>query len=379
MIMQYSDKTKPYFDDLIKAFNQVYPNIKVNLEVVNWQNGHDVIAQRVAANKLPDLVNIATIWLPEYVKAGFAEPLDARLTPDFKSQFYENLLVQGAQYQGKAYGLPIAVSARALYYNKDIFKAAGLDPEKAPKTWDDLKADAAQIKAKTGKFGFGIDGKSIETFRYFTYFLWNNGGDLLKDGKAAFNSPQGVEALQFLADMYKAGLTPDPATIDRDANLQPLFWSGDEAMAITGPWFINMTKEKAPNLNLGVAKLPVKSGDPTTLAVTDTLMMNSKGNKDMAWKFVQFMYQPSWRLKFDQAEGMLPEMKAVGADPFYQGNPQLKSVLELLPSGRFDPLDDRFNKLQDELRNQIQLVYRGDATAQDALNSAAKTFDTAEN
>ncbi|MDI7065538.1 extracellular solute-binding protein, partial [Klebsiella pneumoniae] len=108
------------------------------------------------------------------------------------------------------YGLPIAASARALYYIKDLLAKVGY-PD-GPKTWNDVIDASKKLKAQ-GIAGFGLQGKEIETDVYYYYALWTNGGDVVgKDGKAAFNSPAGIKAATLYKTMIDEGLTQPGVT-----------------------------------------------------------------------------------------------------------------------------------------------------------------------
>ena len=85
--------------------------------MISWELGHDRLVTWINGGQAPDIANIATIDLPEYVAMNVVEPLDTYVTPDFSNQFYKPIL-DYSRYQGKLQGLPYAVSVRALYYNK---------------------------------------------------------------------------------------------------------------------------------------------------------------------------------------------------------------------------------------------------------------------
>ena len=182
VFMRTSDFTEPYWQGVIKDFEAQNPDIQVNLYIFTWDEGRQKIADMVAQGKPPTLARVATRWIPEYVASGLLEPVDGYMSPEFRSQFIPLLINEGSQYEGRTFGLPITVSSRALYYNKDLFKQAGLTSP--PENWAELKNAAQAINALgSDKYGFGIQGKEAETSTYFYYFLWGNGGDILtQDG-----------------------------------------------------------------------------------------------------------------------------------------------------------------------------------------------------
>jgi ABC-type glycerol-3-phosphate transport system substrate-binding protein len=107
------DVVDKIYNDLADEAEKANPGLKVNLRSVGWQQNHDSTAQMIAANQLPDLVNTATIWLPEWVKANAIMPVSSDIvSPALQKSFVPSLFQKGAEYQGKIWGLPIAAAAR---------------------------------------------------------------------------------------------------------------------------------------------------------------------------------------------------------------------------------------------------------------------------
>jgi multiple sugar transport system substrate-binding protein len=374
LAMEYDTGTRGYWNKVQDEFNASGQGVRVNIEVVDWNAGHQKIATLIGAGHAPDLVNIETLWLPEYLDMKIVEPLDDLVTPEFRERFIP-ITLHGAERDGRLWGLPIAVSARALYYNKDLLSNAGVT--QPPKTWKELVAAAQAVTRKTDAYGFGVQGAKIETDTYWYYFLWNNGGEILDDkGLAAFNSPEGVESLQFLVDLvhkYKVS-EPDPTGNERE-DLQDLFKAGRLAMMITGPWFWGMLDREAPTIRYGLAPIPTNK-DQVTMAVTDNLIMfNTCKDKQAAWKFVEFMYDTDRRLEWAKSTGMLPELESVAASDFIQKSEQWRTFMELLETGRFVPLHEDWAKIAEEIKNAVQKALLQEATPKQALDEAKKRVD----
>ena len=375
LAMEYDTNTRPFMDKVKQQFEAANPNIKLNIEVVDWNLGKDKLSTLVSAGNAPDLANIATIWLPEYVQLDVVEPLDSYLSADMRERFLP-VTLHGAEYQSKLYGLPIAVSARALYYNKDMLSAAGCQP---PKNWSELVAVAKKCtNTAQGVYGFGVQGSKVETDVYWYYFLWANQGEILNadHSQAAFNSPAGVEALQFLCDLVKKEkcTEPEPTAYDREG-LQEMFKGRKLAMTITGPWFWKMLKEQVPDLHYGVAPIPGNK-QQKTMAVTDNLIMfKSCQDKAAAWKFVEFFYKPELRQEWAETFGMIPELKSVAASGFIKQSPEWTTFLSLLDSGVFVPLHPRWTAIAKEIEVGVQEALLGQKTPQAALDAAKQRVD----
>jgi multiple sugar transport system substrate-binding protein len=375
LAMEYDTNTRGFMKKLEEGFNRENPGYELSIEVVDWNSGKDKLNTLISSGNPPDLVNVGSRWIPEFVAIDAVEPLDSYVTQEFRDKFLP-IALQGAQYQGKLYGLPIAVSARALYYNKGVLDAAGVQP---PKTWDEIISVSKKINAPDkGQFAFGIQGNKVETDVYFYYFLWANGGEILsEDGKkAAFNSEAGVQALQFMCDLVsKHKVTePNPTAYDREG-LQEQFKSGKLAMMITGPWFWGMLDKQTPNLKYGLAPIPASKKQVTMAVTDDIILMKGSKNKQAAWKFVEYFYQPALRQEWAQTFGMLPELKAVAESDFIKKSPQWSKFMELLPTGKFVPLHPKWTGVEDEVRTGIQEALMGKKSPKQALDEAAQRVD----
>lgn len=367
-VAEYSNATGPYFEKMAQEFTKANPGIDVKIEVVNWNSLLQKLQTDISGGTNSDLSIIGTRWLLDFVKDGVAEPLDSYLTPAVRDRFVPVFLKPGT-IGGKIYGLPIAASARAMFYNKDMLTKTGFP--NGPGTWDDVVAAATKIKA-AGSYGFGIQGKDLETDVYWYYALWSYGGDLIgPDGKTGFAGPAGVKTLEMYKSMIDQGLTEPGVTNYTRANLQDLFKQGRLGMVITGPFLIGQIAKEAPNLQYGIVPVP-KGTTQSTYAVTDSIVMfkNSKV-KQAAWKFLDFLFTEQPRIEFNKNEGFLPTTKAVAEDPYFANDERLKVFVGLLPNAHFAPVISGWEDVAKDVIDALQSVYLGNAKAGPALQHAA--------
>lgn len=377
VVAQYSTKTGPFWEKVVSECEAANPGLNINLEVLGWEQAHDSTAQRIAAGTFPDLLNTATIWVPEWADAGAIQPVSDALVPaaiaaDFVPALYE----KSALYNGQSWGLPIAAASRGLFYNTDLFTAAGLDPAAPPVTWQEFKDAAVAIHDATGEYGYAFDAKGVTAFRSFGFFLWNNGGDFFtEDGKAAFNSEAGVEALQFLVDLAATGATPDPSGILAE-EVGNLFHAGKLGMFIDGNYQIAVTAGKNPDLQYGVTDAPIAAADtpPVTWGVTDTLVIGQNADPARVQAVITCIYQPSVRTEFDVAEGLLPVLQSQAGDPAF-ADPKVQAFASGLEAARFDPLNPKYSQMQELVKTAMQEAFTGVATPKEALDKAAAAFD----
>ncbi|MDX8478287.1 sugar ABC transporter substrate-binding protein [Mesorhizobium sp. VK24D] len=369
-VAEYSAKTGPYFEEVKKEFEAANPGITIKYEVVPW----DVLLQKlttdITAGTNADLSIIGTRWLIDFVQQDVAEPLDSYITPEFKDRFIDTFL-QPSVMSGHTYGLPIAASARAMYYNKELFEKAGI--AKPPATWTELQEDARKIKAQ-GAFGFGMQGKEIETDVYYYYAMWSFGTEILnKDGTSGLGTPGALEAAKLYKSMIDEGLTEPGVTSNNREDVQNLFKQGKVGMMITAPFLSNQIKEEAPKLKYGVAAIPAgPTGARGTYGVTDSIIMfkNSK-NKDEAWKLLDFLFTKEQRAKFTQGEGFLPVNKEEAKMDYYVNNADLAAFTALLPDARFALVIPGWEEIAQITSDAMQKIYLGSAEPEAALKDAA--------
>lgn len=225
--------------------------ITVEMDIMPWDNLYESLAPALATNTAPALLLLGSERIPEYAGSGGIVALD-----DFWSwsgldvnNYLENVR-ETFVLDGAIYGIPMQYNTQYLYWNKDIFTAAGLDPEKPPTTFDEMVAYAeAATDASKEQYGIGIAIGNAN----ITNFLWSNGGDWLNAGQteAVCNSPEAAEVLTMLQGIFKNGYSPVGMT---GADLDNLLYAGQLGMYINGPWLINGCREAG--LNFGIGAVP---------------------------------------------------------------------------------------------------------------------------
>ena len=374
VVAYYSAATEGVFQGMAKDFMARHPDAEIKIEVVQWDNLEQRLTTDIAGGTAPDIALIGTRWLVDFVKNDVAEPLDAYITAEFKGRFIESFL-KPSTINGKIYALPVAASARAMYYNKDLLSKAGVT--EPPADWTALVADAEKVKALGGNlYGFALQGKEIETDAYWYYALWTQGGELIDGDKSGIASPAGIRAASLYRSMIDRGLSePDPTGYNRQ-DVERLFMQGRVAMLLTGPWLRSQIKTQAPNLNYGIAPIPAGT-TKATYGVTDSMMVfKSSKQKQLAWQFLsETAYDPKWRAEFTVKEGFLPILKSVAALPQFTEDPQLKAFTALLAYAHFAPPIPNWEQIADTTIRGLQQIYTGQAASESALRQAALAID----
>lgn len=378
-IAEYSKGTGPYFEAAAKAFEATHPDTKIQLEVVPWDNLQQKLTTDISGGDNADLSIIGTRWLLDFVSQDTVAPLDTYVTDEFRGRFIDTFL-NPSVINGKTWGLPIAASARAMYFNRAILDKAGVATP--PKTWDEALSACAKVKQAfpTDTYCFGLQGKEIESDIYFYYALWTYGGDLVSGNKkSGLDSDAATKAARLYKAMIDKGYAEPSVTAYNREDVQNQFKQGKIGMMITAPWLIGQIKAEAPKLDYGIAPIP-EGTRAATYGVTDSIVMfqNSKHKKE-AWDFLNFLFQTPWRVKFDANEGFLPVNKEESKLPQFADDPKMKAFTALLPVAKFAPLLTGWEEAAAAVIRNLQQMYLGQAKPDDAMKTAADQVNTAIN
>ena len=242
------------------------------------------------------------------------------------------------------WAVPDLASARALFYNVDMFEEVGIE---VPTTWAELE-DAAQaiIDFYDGEvYPWGIDMTTDEGQAAFAYYTWGNGGGFVDaDGNWAVNSAENVEAIEYAIGLINKGFTnPSPATQTR-YDLQDMFAAGKLAMVIAPNQLPTYVADKGGSINLATANIPANEGkSSSSVGVMDRVMAfkddaaPDQAKRDEAiGKFAQFFYNPENYVGWVSMEGFLPAVNsAVGA--LVEADPSFGAWLDVLGGCQFYP------------------------------------------
>jgi multiple sugar transport system substrate-binding protein len=253
---------------LIDEFQKAHPNITVKQTNFPYDQYNEKVAALVPAGKGPDIINLYYGWLPKYVASGYLQPLpkDGFSEEQIKQDFFP--FVDTAKIGGSYYAIPTAVRTLALFYNKDLFVQAGLDPNKPPATWDELVEDAKKLTQRDANGQLKVEGMAWEPGAQLHHWfrdalIYQAGGrDLSEDRKKLLwnDGPAGLQAFQYFIDFavkHKVGVK------NFDTDDITAFKSGHAAINIDGSFNLSALKRDAPNLNYAVAPLPANQSKAT--------------------------------------------------------------------------------------------------------------------
>jgi len=309
---------------LIQQFEAANPDVRViHNSDIPYAEYRDKIAASAPAGVGPDVVTLFYGWIPAWVDAGYLVPLPQ---DEFPPEWIESTfspMVAESKFLDEYWAIPTAVRTLALFWNKDLFAAAGLDPETPPKTTDEFLAMAQQLTEYDASGNILIEGYAPElsgqAHHWFREVLLRQYGGVpfSPDNKTVlWNSAEGCEAFTWLADfetVYNTGSNDlyDGAT--------EAFLQGKEALHIDGSFRVGTIATNAPDLNYGVAELPVgPNGEKSTFGSYWTHGITNKAaadprRMDAAIRFLKFITTPEAGTLWVNKVGELPAQLAAAS------------------------------------------------------------------
>ena len=304
-------------------------------------------ATAIAAGNAPDAVSLDLIHTPAFAAAGQLEDLTdwAKSLPYFSSLSPAHLSV--GSDKGRIYGVPLTTETSVLAWNKDLFRKAGLDPEKGPTSWAEWKADAAKVTALGGDtrgfyFSGACGGCAIFTF---TPLVWASGGEILVDdgAKATLDTPQMMGAVDFYRSLVAGGMVPASARTDTGSDFLSIV-SGKIGLQSIGASQIGTLINKYPDIHFGVTLIPGRDGGGSSF-VGGNNMVVTKGAKNVkaVEAFMEYVYSPEGQ-RLMVAHGSLPARSDIAAEVMKGQDPRYAVAVAAIKVGR-TPYSAVFNDI----------------------------------
>ena len=369
--------------EVVEAWNADHPDEQVRAqEIPAGESSEEVIQASIAAGNTPCLIyNTAPAAVPQFTKQGGLVALDE--FPDGASYVQERGGEVASQYQsedGRYYQLPWKANPVMVFYNRKLFKQAGVDPQDPPlATYDEFHDTAQKIvdsdAAKAAIWPSPASQFFQSWFDYYPLFAAATGGSaLVEDGQAQFASPEGLAVAEFWGRLYDDGLAPkEEATGDAFAEEQ-------SAMAIVGPWAIAAYE----GVDWGAVPVPTQDGTPPeeTYTFSDAKsigLYTSCQNRATAWEFLKFSTSEENDGLLLELTGQMPvraDLHATYAD-YFQDNPAYEQFADQNARTVEVPIVPNSIEMWQTFRDAYSsAVIFGEGEIQPTLEKAAEEINT---
>lgn len=294
-----TDAQKEMMQSLLDGFNASQDEYEATHVYVPFSDYEKQLTLGIASGELPDLVILDGCSMASFIQLGlFGDISDAEINWD---EYIEGPM-ESTMMDGKHYGIPFATNCTALYYNKDMFDAAGIDYPDENTTWDEFH-EMAKALTKDGVYGFGNAATNTDegTFQCLQW-LYTAGGSYT-------DIEDGVDAYKLMQEMIEDGSWTKECVNWTQSDVNNNFMAGNLAMQQNGPWQIPGIEANAPDLNYGVTVLPKKdadSGQATSILGGENMGVVKKDDTSGAEAFLKY---------YDQTDVMVGAMKQYGSYP----------------------------------------------------------------
>ncbi|MER8185133.1 sugar ABC transporter substrate-binding protein [Kitasatospora sp. NPDC094015] len=363
-------KFTDYMQGVIDAFEQKYPGTQVDWLDQPGDGYADKVLSQAAGGTLPDVVNLPPDFALPLVgrnlllDVGQADPA---LTADYVAGGIDAYRFPG--HTG-AYGYPWYLNTDVNYWNGDLLSRYGLDPKKPPTTLDELIAQAATVKERSGGQVYLMSRKpGLGDFA-------NAGVKIMAvDGKSfTFNTPEAVALLDKYRDAFKRGLLPQDVLTDKYAGNAKLFTAGTVAWTTGGANYIGSLATDNPTLAPKVVPSPAMGTPP--LYVQGLSVSAASKNRPAAVALARWVTNAGNQAAFAHLTSIFPSTKASAQDPFFArsdgsnaGDAKVIAFASLAKAAMLQPVQVD-GAMSDIVNQQIALAVSGGATSQQALDTA---------
>ena len=335
------------FKEVVKAYNAAGED-KVELTEVPFAELVQKYATAIAGGQAPDALSLDLIYTPAFAAAGQLEDMTdwAKSLPYFDSLSPSH--VKLGTYEERVYGLPLLVETSIFAWNKELYEKAGLDPEKAPTTWEEITANAEKIRALgDDTYGFYFSGGGCGGCAIFTFtpLVWGAGADILsEDGKTAtLDTPEMRKAIDIYRNLVAKDTVPAGAASDNGVNFLSIT-NGKIGQQSLGAFAIGTLVTQHPEIDFGVTLIPSVDGKTSSFAGGDNFVVTKGTPKLEAVKtFIEYTYSMEGQ-KIMAKYGSLPTRGDI-ADEVLDGlDPRLKIAKDAIAVAK-TPYTLQFNDL----------------------------------
>ena len=276
---------------LLPAFNKEYPNVNVQIESIVYDQIKDkIVASFQAPSPTYDLAIIDNPWMGDFAKAGFLQPLDARIaaTPGYNYGDFAKPLRDIGTVDNKVYGIPFYNYGLGLIYRKDLYQKAGLQ---APTTLDELVSSAAKLNSSAAAGIAMQPQRGYKAFEEWGNYLFAAGGSIYgSDGKVHINTPEGKKALETYIAMYKSSAPANSLNWGFDEALRSVS-SGKSAQMVSYNWMLPTLNKKGGQSGAlaGNFALSTMPGGKQVLGLWDWAIPTNSKVSDADWAFISWL------------------------------------------------------------------------------------------
>ncbi len=367
----YNDQEEGILREVVQSWEKDNPEWKIRPVRIPFDGHKPKLRTALTVGRGPDMARVDWSFVCELARKNALIDMDDFGFGKIKDQYLPAPL--GTNFiDGKYRGVPDQTTGVALFYNKKIFRAAGLDPEAPPKTWDEFVEIGKKIvNNSSGTYAFGMENTFWWTLPFFNTF----GAKIISDDgkKCLLDSPEAVAAMEFKASLYTKHKIEAGAWGAGAITPEQGFVNGKYAMIFMGPW--NLPKFTTSGLDFGVSLIPAgPKGTSTNVGGTDVVIFKTSKYQKKCYEFLVYFTSAEIQAKWCKKLNQMPvNMKAYDLLKFDDKN--LNVFMEQMKTAVSNPVVTNYGDLEDIANPEMETILSGDRTAKDGLTKAARTIE----
>ncbi len=363
----YNDEENPVFKEIVAQFEESHPGVTIEIVRLPFAGAEPKIMTALTTNTEPDIARVDVSFLAKLATRNALYDITPLVPAEFRGEILP-VALQSCIMNDRLWGLPDQTNGLCLFYNREHFRRAGLDPDRPPQTWDELIEYGKQLTDKDeGVFGVGVRNSLWWSLPFF----YTYGAELLnEDGtRCLLASDEGVAAFQLKVDLYqKHGIEGGAwraGGIQNDLGFQ----NGRYAMILNGPWAVK-TLESA-GMDFGVGLIPAgPAGTHTNVGGNNLVVFRSAENPELAAEFLMFVAsaetQEMWSDRLGQIPINMGAMDTIDAEK----HPYLPVFVEQMQTAIARPQTQYYPEIEQLMNPEMQAALDGSKSVRAALETA---------
>jgi len=362
-------------DALVCAWNDRNPDRAINLEYIEHTDMVSRLATGLASGDVPDLMGLDLIYGPQFTSAGQLQAITGMIDEAHLATASQGH-IDVATWEDELYGVPLYADVSALFWNKDLFEAAGLDPEVPPTNLTELHDMSAAITALgDGNYGYYLPGNCAGC-NIFTFgpMIWANGGKIepAAPGDEAMVTPELIApVLEWARMMHQEGQIDPAAQAETGATFAEVFGSGKVGIMGTGNFNITLVtgaegiEGQNPDMNFGITVIPgLNTGDSSSFAGGDIVVVPQGSERlEDAVDFMNFILSDEVQVEAYAKLLNMTTRSDMADNEYFQANPLVQDVAQAIEIAQ-TPFTLKFfeliNSPQGPWLQMLQRVYYSD-------------------
>jgi arabinogalactan oligomer/maltooligosaccharide transport system substrate-binding protein len=377
------DSERAVFEEIVNAC-ETQLGIAVDYQYVPFSEAQQNYRTAAQGGAAPDVMRTEVAWTAEFAAAGYLLDLTDQITDEERASYAEAPFNYNV-YGGKIWGLPQVTDAPALYYNKALYEAAGLDPEAPPTSMDELKEHALAISALSTDEQPLVGLAPVQGAYFFQPFMWAFGGGLIDtsgdEPVILINSQGTYDAFAFLQDLRDSGAMGaeyDPA--NQYTNSLTAFKEGAAGMLVNGPWESTNILTTGPAFvdtpeALGVAPVPPgPEGQGSPVGGHGYTIYGGTPYPEESLAFVRCLNQPENQLRLATDLNLVPTLLEVYDAPELQENAVLQGFFAQMRVATNRPVIVAGGQIYTEFGPRFDAVTLGNEEPEEAMDTVAEAW-----